>query len=456
MTSHVLVVCGGISGLTAARQLTTRGYRVTLAEQSRRLGGKIHTRPFSGVSMEAGAESFLARRPEAMTLATELGLGDDIVYPSGLTSALAVDQRLHDMPIGTVMGIPADAKTAAHVLSVESQQRIAAEPKDPTPLLSPDDDVAVGDLVAQRYGSEVAHTLVDPLLGGVYAGSSDGLSLRTTIPALARAAESSHSLAEAVTASRPRRGGATGPVFASIRGGLSRLVDRLAASCGAQVRLGQTVRELARTPSGWRAVTGPTVRTETIEADAVVLAIPAKPASRLLSGTDTVAANEIAKLDYANVGLVTMAFDDVEFPKRSGLLVPVTEGYHMKAATFLTQKWPHHETRGRHVVRVSYGRYGDSRVLQREDDSLVLLAVQELAAVSGVKLPAPTEATVTRWGGGLPQYSPGHSARTSHVRQRLQPHPIALAGAAFDGVGIPACIASGAAAAAVLAAEVQN
>ena len=453
MSTHVLVIGGGISGLAAARHLTTLGHRVTLVEQSRRLGGKIRTKQFAGAAIETGAESFLARRPEAIALASELGLCDDLVHPSGLASALAVGNELHDMPTGTIMGIPAKAESAAHVLSAESRERIDTEPVETAPLLGENDDIAVGELVAKRYGIEVARTLVDPLIGGVYAGSSDGLSLRATIPALAGAAEHSHSLAQAVSSCLPQGPAKGRPVFASIRGGLSRLVDRLAATCGADVRLGATVRKLERTATGWIAVTGPTVHTENIEADAVVLAVPAKPASRLLGEVDAGAASEVGQLDYANVGIVTMAFGTGALPERSGVLVPATQGYQMKAATFLTRKWPHHASQGRQLVRVSYGRFGDSGVLQREDDSLIHLAKQELSQVVGATLPEPSEAAVTRWGGGLPQYGPGHQARIRRARQRLAPHPIALAGAAFDGVGIPACIASGTAAAHALAAK---
>jgi oxygen-dependent protoporphyrinogen oxidase len=242
---------------------------------------------------------------------------------------------------------------------------------------------------------------------------------------------------------RPAGGG---PVFATIEGGMSRLVDALAGGLrppGSAVRLGATARELVATLTGWRLVVGPTSAPETVEADAVVLAVPARPAARLLSTVDRSAAAMLGTLDYASVALVSLALPAVELPALSGFLVPATEGYSVKAATFFTRKWSHHDRPdGLVLVRASLGRYGDEHVLQRDDADLVTLVRHELSELLGQRLPAPVDAVVSRWGGALPQYPPGHLGRVTAVRAAL-PATLAIAGAALDGVGIAACVRSG-------------
>ena len=245
----------------------------------------------------------------------------------------------------------------------------------------------------------------------------------------------------------PAATGAATPVFGSIEGGLSTLVEAAAAASGADVRLGRPVRELRRTAAGWTCVVGDTRDPDVVECDAVVLATPARPARRLLADVDAAAAAELGALDYASVGLVTIAYAGIELPHRSGFLVPETPGRSVKAATFFTRKWPQSGGGGISVIRVSMGRYGEEQVLQHEDSELVATAHSELSEVIGMPLPPAVESQVHRWGGGLPQYGPGHLDRVRRARAALAAHPIAIAGAAVDGVGIPACIASGRAAA---------
>jgi oxygen-dependent protoporphyrinogen oxidase len=448
--SHVLVIGGGIAGLSAALRLRDLGgpsLRITIVEQSAVLGGKLATAQFAGMPIETGAETFLVRRPEATSLVTRLGLTDRLVNPAALPAGLSIGGELRDMPRGTVMGIPAAADSAAKILTTGGLRRLAAEPPGDAPLLD-DEDISVGQLVRARYGDEITDRLVDPLLGGVYAGRADDLSLDVTIPALAAAARRHRTLREAVgDCLPPAPSGPAAPVFGSLDGGLSVLVDALAGAVNAELRLGLPVRELHRTAHGWQAVIGATRDPYTVTADAVVLAIPAAPAARLLDDAGPAAAAQIASLDYANIGLVTMALPHATLPQRSGFLVPATEGRAIKAATFFSRKWPRLGGDDLSIVRVSFGRYGDHQVLQRDDADLVDLAYRELCTVLATGLPRPVESTVRRWGGGLPQYRPGHLGRVNSARAALDQQPIALAGAAFDGVGIPACIGSGQAAA---------
>lgn len=448
---RVAIVGGGITGLAAAVRLRDRaptGTEITVYEQSGRLGGKLRTGELAGGPVEFGAESFLMRDPAggesaAVTLIRRLGLAGSIVHPTVGQAALVVDGGLRPVPGGTLVGVPGDLDRVAAV----AQPAAAADRDGGAPLLPPDADVSVGALVRDRLGDEVVDRLVDPMLGGVYAGRADDLSLVTTMPALARAARVQHTLVGAVRAAQaaaPRAPGA--PVFGTLAGGLSTLVEAAARESGATIRRDAAVRELHPTPTGWRLTVGPTREPEFVEADAVLLAVPARPAARLLAVPAPEVARAVGGLDYASVALVTMALPEPELPELSGFLVPATEGLLIKASTFFTTKWGHlRRPDGLALVRASVGRYGDETSLQLTDDDLVATVHRELSKVLGTPLPAPVARHVQRWGGALPQYTPGHLGRVAAARTALRAaHPtLALAGAGYDGVGIPVCVRSG-------------
>ncbi|GGM27163.1 MULTISPECIES: protoporphyrinogen oxidase [Micromonospora] len=448
---RVAVVGGGIAGLAAALRLRDRapaGTEITVYERSGAFGGKLRTGELAGQPVEFGAESFLMRDPAggesaAVALLRRLDLAGEIVHPTVGQAALAVDGGLRPVPGGTLVGVPGDLAAVATVARPDA----AADRDEGHPLLAEGADVAVGALVRRRLGDEVVDRLVDPMLGGVYAGRADDLSLVTTMPALARAARREHTLTGAVRAAQaaaPRAPGA--PVFGTLAGGLSRLVEAAATASGARLRRDATVRELIPTATGWRLTVGPTRDPEWVAADAVVLAVPARPAARLLAGVAPQVAGTVGGLDYASVALVTLALPEPTLPTLSGFLVPGTEGLLVKAATFFTTKWGHlRRPDGLALVRASVGRYGQEADLQRPDEDLAATVHRELSAVLDTALPAPVAGHVQRWGGALPQYTPGHAARLAGARTALRAaHPtLALAGAGYDGVGIPVCVRSG-------------
>ncbi len=447
MTSlHVVVVGGGIAGLSAALRVhdaAPPGTRVTVVEQADRLGGKLRTGEVGGVQVEDAAEAFLFRRPQGVALAKRVGLGEALVHPATLAASVVVEGELRPLPSGTLMGIPpgADVVERTGVLTGAALARLRAEPDLPGDLL--DEDVTVGELVSRRLGPQLVERLVDPLLGGVYAGRAAGLSLRATVPALVEPLREHPSLVRAVRSIQ--QAPSTEPVFATVEGGLSRLVDAVADASGATIRRGLPVRELRPTPDGWRLVGGSTRDPETIDADAVVLAVPARAAARLLGGVSAGAAAEVGAIDYASIALVTLVLPPTDLPAGSGALIPASSGLATKAVTYVSQKWPGEP--GLTVVRASIGRYGEEAVLHRDDSELADLVRSELGAFLG-PLPVPVATKVNRWGGALPQYAVGHLDRVRRARTALAGHPtIALAGAAYDGVGIPLCIGSGEAAA---------
>lgn len=451
---HVVVVGGGIAGLAAAHRLLGRGARVTVLEASDRLGGKLLAGEIAGARVDLGAESMLARRPEAVDLAREAGLGDSLQPPATATASLWTRGTLRPMPKGHVMGVPGTASAVAGVLSEEGLRRIERDADLPRTEVG--EDIAVGEYVAARLGREVVDRLVEPLLGGVYAGDAYRISLRLAVPQLYAAARTHTSLTEAVREIQEKAAaaGQSGPVFMGIDGGVGRLPLAVAASVtarGGEILTGTPVTELRRTAaagtagpatSAWRVVAGDRV----LDADAVVLAVPAPAAAALLRAEAPAAAAELAAVEYASMALVTLAYraEGVTLPEGSGFLVPPVDGHTIKASTFASRKWGWiaDQDPGLLVLRTSVGRHGETEVLGRPDADLVAVSRYDLKEATGLDA-EPVETRVTRWDDGLPQYPVGHHARVARVREHVAKlSGLAVCGAAYDGVGIPACIAS--------------
>jgi oxygen-dependent protoporphyrinogen oxidase len=239
-------------------------------------------------------------------------------------------------------------------------------------------------------------------------------------------------------------------VFGTLPGGLGELPGAVAAAAGAQVRLGLPARRVERVPGGFRVVAGPVPAPVVLDADAVVVAVPASKAAPLLADLAPAVSGELAGIEYASMAIVTLGYRAAEVPPLvgSGLLVPAVEGGAVKAVTYSSAKWPHLAGHELTVLRASIGRYGEERVLQRSDEELVTLAATEVGALAGLPARA-VAARVSRWGGALPQYGVGHLDRVGRIRGGVAAVPgLAVCGAAYEGVGVPACIRSGYAAAA--------
>jgi len=316
---------------------------------------------------------------------------------------------------------------------------------DAEPLPPLEGDVAVGALVRSRLGDEVADRLVEPLLGGVYAGRADELSLRATMAQLAARLAEGGSLVEAAAAASGGGTRGAGAIFTSLSGGLGRFPLALAGSGRFTVRTGVTVRSIARTPTGFALTCGAVPVAELVEADAVIVAAPPAKAARLLADVAPVAATELGAVETASMAIVTFAFPTLPTATPalpgSGLLVGTGERLVTKAVTLSSQKWPL-DADGLSFLRASVGRVGETLPLQLEDGELIELVRRELRPLFGIDA-APVDARVTRWGGGLPQYAVGHLDRVARVRSAVASVPgLAVCGASYDGVGIPACIGS--------------
>jgi oxygen-dependent protoporphyrinogen oxidase len=447
---HVVVVGGGITGLTAAWALRRLpdAPSVTLLEADGRLGGKIRTTPFAGLAaVDEGPDAFLARVPWATQLCRDLGL-TDLVSPATGRAYVWHGGQLHAIPEGLVLGVPAGLGGLARsgLLSWRGKARAAAEPLLPARATTPDD---LGALVRARFGPEVYERLVAPLVGSIYAGDPSRISLAGSAPQLAEVAAGSRSL---LLGLRHRPPVPAGPVFFAPAGGMGTLVDalarRLEADPGVTVRTGTAATPLVRH--------GARYETAGVEADGVVVTVPAGAAAPLVEPVAPGAARAARSVTYAGVAILTLAYADGDVARPldgSGHLVPAGDQRHLTAVSWASTKWAHWRRPGQVVLRVSVGRAGRQQDLDLDDDALLAAAQADLHDQLGIDA-EPAAVRVTRWPSSFPQYEPGHAGRVDAAMAHLAAEApgVVLAGAAWRGVGLPACIRQGRDAAASVAA----
>lgn len=453
---RVAVVGGGVTGLSAAhrlRSLLGPTAEILVLEADERTGGKIRTVDLAGHRMDVGAEAFLARRPEVPALLADLGMADMLVHPSGLPSSILADGVAHPMPERTLMGIPSSARGLGSLVGEQTRARIAAESTRPL-RWERGGDVDVASLVSDRFGDEVTRNCVDPLLGGVYSGAASTIGVRAALPTLAAALDAgAASLSEAVERALPPT--RPGPVFGAVRGGYDLLLRALEAAADAEILLGVTASGLAPSEGGWRL--DPVGRV-----DAVVLAVPAPQLAQLVADVSPAAARAAGAIELASSAVVALALPaDAALPQNSGMLVATGESTHAKACTLSSRKWPELGAVGGAVppallVRFSFGRHGQGEIVDRPDAELIAMARADLETMFGVTS-APMDAVVQRWHGGLPQYGPGHDAKVAAIEAGVAAlRGLEVAGALLHGVGVPACVAGGRAAAERIVAEITG
>jgi oxygen-dependent protoporphyrinogen oxidase len=454
----VVVIGGGITGLAAAWAVVSAApnAHVTVLERSDELGGHLKVGDLGGIPVDLGPESMVASRPEAVLLARQVGIEADLVAPANTRMGVWSRGAVRVLPRGQYLGILTDlqALAASEILSVSGMLRIPLDrvlaAKSPLP------DTSVGEYFAARVGREVVDSVIDPLLGVVYAGRADDLSLAATMPALFRAMKRERSLLRAtaeITAGGAANAGARrGDPFRGIVGGVGRFAQVVAAALvagGAQLHTDATVRALDRRPDGWRLTVGPADAPTYMTADAVIVAVPPGPASRLLGTACPGAAEALGRIGHASVAVVGLAFPAAslpDLPDLSSVLVPSSAGRAVKSITFSDVKWHWMAARARQagvrVLRVNLGRAGDNSILARPDPQLLELVSEDLGHILGIRT-SPVATVVARWGGALPQYRVGHRELVGQIREAIDVVPgLDIAGAAFDGVGIAACIGS--------------
>ena len=434
----VVVVGGGVAGLAAAYRVRESGLEVALIEADSRVGGKLRSVQVGGLELEAGADSFVARKPWAVDLCRELGIADDLVEPAASEAYLWTERGLVAFPEHAAFGIPGDI---GHVfrwpgLSRAGRRRAALDlirkaRRDRS-------DESLGALLRRRLGDEATDLAVGPLLAGLHAGDVDQLSVLATFPELAEWERGQGSLIRGSQAARRRAADvAAGPMFLKLEGGVARLTEALADAIGRErVILDDPATSLERRGNGYvvRTASGSLV------GDAVVLATPAFEAARLLRPFAEPAADELVGIPYASTAVVFLVYAEGTrsgLPDGTGFVVPRGKAP-MTASTWLSNKWPREEFGKRAVVRCYVGGVGQEELVHADEDDLVEACERHLAAV--VELPAHAEASgVVRWRRAMPQYEVGHLDRVERARDLLPPG-VFVTGAAYHGVGIPDCV----------------
>jgi oxygen-dependent protoporphyrinogen oxidase len=343
------------------------------------------------------------------------------------------------MPQGTLQGVPAQASSLAGLVDDATIARIDAEHTRPLSWRK-GADPTVAELVGSRFGDQVVTRSVDPLLAGVYAGSAATIGLRAALPPLAAALDrGARTLTDAVREVLPAPTGES--IFGAVDGGYRVLIDELVRRAGfhwAQV----AVQRIDRAIGGWALVDDQGVHWD---ADGVVLAVPAPRLRRLIEYVAPRTAAAASRIEVASTALVVLALPGgIPMPEQSGVLVAGGEPLHAKAMTLTSRKWGR---RGNvELVRLSFGRYGDQLARNAGDEELLAWAAADLEGVFGINQ-EPVDCHVHRWIDAMPQYGPGHAPLVAELRAGLPP-TIAVAGGYLDGIGVPACVGSGARAAA--------
>jgi oxygen-dependent protoporphyrinogen oxidase len=472
---EVVVIGSGIAGLTAAWQLTGAAAgpgpetpHVTVLEAGPRPGGKLGSLVLDGRIVDAGPDGALARRPELAALCAELGIAGELrpIATSGAT--IFARGRLRQLPADLALGVPTrwSSLRRSKVLSRRGSLRALRDVLLPVPASRGHlQDRAIGSLVGTKLGEEVVTTLVDPMLGGINAGRVAEMSAAAAFPPLLEAGQQRGSLMRAMRAvapPAPADGEEAPPAFMSLEGGMHRLVEALVEQLearGVSLRFGAEADSLVRlggARSGWSVNTATTAAT----GDAAIIAAPTRAAATLLGPLEPEAASLLSQIDYASVAIATfeLAEDEIELPASgTGVLVPpgsrIPGGTHTgqrfmaTALTFLDRKWPHLKREGRTLLRVHCGRIDDKRIAGFDDATLIELLFEELGQLLPIS-GAPVSSALQRWDEALPQYRVNHLMRVAGIEAAVaRLAGVEIAGAAYHGVGVPACIASGRAAA---------
>jgi protoporphyrinogen/coproporphyrinogen III oxidase len=473
----IAIVGGGISGLSAAWQLCTtapRGTRVVVLEASDRVGGLLRSTPVGDRQVDVGADAFLARRPEAKQLCDELGISSSLVAPGSGHASVWARGSLRKLPEGLVLGVPTRLGSLAQsgIISATGVVRASLDLVLPASEQSVE-DISVGEIVGKRLGNEVKDLVVGPLVGGINAGRVDELSAAAVFPALFEAYRRGGSLmhelrpdetttpggggAGGVTGSAAGGGGTQPPVFLTPTSGMAsipiELRDALVAR-GVEIATSEQVEAIVLSDTGWSLKTS----ARHLDVDAVIVAAPARISADLLANTDSELSRLLRKVKTASVVVVTLRFEPSSLRDPldgTGFLVPAVDGNLVTACTFLTTKWPHTSRRGDLLLRASVGRTGDDRTAGMSDEQIISAVSSELGQMLGDFAP-PQEAVVSRFAESFPQYLVGHNGWVASVDKRVGSHRgLALAGSSYQGIGVPACIASGRRAAKIVLEELE-
>lgn len=469
---QIAIIGGGITGLTAAHYVSKlcqeQGieHQITLLEKGKALGGKIQTIRRDGFVIERGPDSFLSRKLPAYYLAEELGMVDEIVptNPEAKKTYILHNGEFHRLPQGLNLGIPTELAPFAESKLVSYEGKKRALEDILLPKKEDQEDESLGHFLERRLGKEMLEVVAEPLLAGIYAGDTYKLSAKATFPQFLQLEQEHHSLILGMQASLSKVAAPAADLpeivrqsrFISFRNGLQSLVDHLIASLEAksvQLLTETAVQEIHSSvdtaqQQGSSKQPAYQIRLENgeqLEADAVIVALPAQGCAQVLPSVE--ATQELLKVNYVSVANVIFAFnrEDIEHPlDGSGFVVPRKENRTITACTWTSSKWGHTAPEGKVVIRCYVGRSGDEEIAFADEQIILDKVRQDLAELMNITA-EPLFYELNRWPNSMPQYPVGHLDLVKRVRSALQEEMpgVYLAGAGFGGVGVPDCIQQG-------------
>ncbi|MBI5595466.1 MAG: protoporphyrinogen oxidase [Elusimicrobia bacterium] len=451
--SRTVVIGGGICGLSCAYDLAKAGREVVLLEADARLGGKILSDKAGGHVFEAGPDSFITQKPWGLQLVRELGLADRLLPTSETEKDVFAFTRgrLRRYPDGLMLMAPAKVLPflASDLVPFSTKLRMGLEYL--VPRASNGADESLGAFTRRRFGAEALEVIVGPVMAGIYAGDPDRLSMAATFPQFCEMEREHGSVMRGLRLAHAKRlalakkpqGGPRVTMFMAMDGGLTSLVDALAAKLPpGSARTGAAVTALARSGSGW------TVRTAAgqFDASAVVLALPASAAARIVRAVDERLDNELARIDFVSTATLSMAYPAGAWKgklKGFGFVVDRREARAVVAGTYSSSKFPGRSRDGSELLRIFLGGAGREEAVAWNDEKVVAAVRADLRRILGAD-PEPTTARVYRWPASNPQYNVGHQERVARLEALAAAQPgLILAGSSYKGVGIPDCVRSG-------------
>ncbi|WP_438315584.1 protoporphyrinogen oxidase [Sporosarcina sp. FA9] len=454
----VIVVGGGITGLSAAFYIKKLFEEqqipidITLIEKSEELGGKVQTLRRDGFVIERGPDSFLARKLPIITLTKELGLEDELVgtNPKARTNYIYYNKKLHEMPLGLVLGIPTKLTPFMKTGLISPLGKLRASLDLLLPKKKSIEDESLGHFIKRRLGKEVLKNITEPLLGGIYAGDTETLSLKATFPHLIEMEQKHRSLILGMAAGKKNPptsvqlpDAANKSMFLTFKNGMSTLIERLTEELRSiRIIKGQGVTEVVKTNNGYHVYLD---NNTMLQADGLVFALPNHHAAKLLSDVESI--DWLEKINYVSVANIALTFnkEDISFPMNgSGFLIPVNEKNVLTACTWSSSKWLHAAPNNKLLLRCYVGREKDQKWIKWSDAELLANVQKDLKDIMGITA-TPNFHTITRAIDSMPQYPINHIEQLKRIRKNLevQKPGVFLCGAGYEGVGVPDCVKQG-------------